>query len=38
MLKTFNTIRSFIPNEWLPVLSPMFPKTAKEIGIICKAK
>ena len=28
----------FVPNEWLiPVLSPLFPETAKEIGFLCQA-
>ena len=30
-------VSKFVPNEWLiPVFSPMFPKTAKEIGFVCK--
>ena len=39
MGKLFERCASFIPSEWLiPVFSPMFPKTAKEIGFICKAR
>lgn len=31
-------VSQFVPNEWLiPVFSPMFPQSAKEIGFICKA-
>lgn len=31
-------VSKFIPAEWLiPVFSPMFPRSAKEIGFICKA-
>lgn len=33
------TLSKFIPNEWLvPVLSPLFPDDAKEIGFICEVK
>lgn len=32
-------LSNFIPNEWLvPVLSPLFPDDAKEIGFICEVK
>ena len=31
-------VSKFVPSEWLiPVFSPMFPKSAKEIGFVCKA-
>lgn len=31
-------VSQFVPSEWLiPVFSPMFPKSAKEIGFVCKA-
>ena len=31
-------VAKFIPSEWLiPVFSPMFPSSAKEIGFVCKA-
>lgn len=38
MGKMFDRCASFVPSEWLiPVFSPMFPASAKEIGFICKA-
>ena len=38
MGRLFDRIVEFIPSEWLiPVFSPMFPRSAKEIGFVCKA-
>ena len=38
MGKLFDRVSTLVPSEWLiPVFSPMFPKSAKEIGFICKA-
>jgi len=38
MSKVFNQLKKYVPKEWLiPTLSPMFPKSAKEIGLVCKA-
>lgn len=35
---TFDRVSRFVPNEWLiPVFSPLFPRSAKEIGFLCKA-
>lgn len=32
-------LTQFIPNEWLlPVMAPMFPRLAKEIGFVCKVE
>ena len=34
----FDYLDAFIPNEWLiPVLSPAFPDSAKELAYVCKA-
>lgn len=39
LINYFDRVSKFVPNEWLiPVFSPMFPKSAKEIGFICKAR
>lgn len=36
--RVFERLDKFIPSEWLiPVLSPLFPKVAKEIAFIAKA-
>lgn len=33
----FRRVAKFVPGEWLiPVFSPMFPRSAKEIGFICR--
>lgn len=36
--KAFDRICSFVPSEWvIPVFSPLFPASSKEIGMICQA-
>jgi len=36
--KLLERVSKFVPNEWLiPVFSPMFPQSAKEIGFVCQA-
>jgi SAM-dependent methyltransferase len=38
MGEMFRRVSKFVPSEWLiPVFSPMFPRSAKEIGLVCKA-
>jgi len=38
MGNVFRRVSKFVPSEWLiPVFSPMFPRSAKEIGFVCRA-
>ncbi len=37
-IRLLERVAKFVPNEWLiPVFSPMFPASAREIGFVCRA-